>query len=301
MQKHFTLLTIFLISTFSLEAQDNYFQQEVNTRIEVYLNDSLHHITGNIEIEYINHSPDELQEIYIHLWANAYKNRSTAFAKQKVNQGNAKFYFAKRKDLGGYKNLDFHINGTKADWKYFDGKVDIAILSLDEPLKSGERLTITTPLHIKIPKSFSRFGHVGQSYQMTQWFPKPAVYDRKGWHPMSYVDMGEFYSEFGTYDVKITLPDNYVVGATGVLQNEEEHAFLLRKVEETNNFFAQYDDEALKAMKDSFPVSSTSMKTLHYKAERVHDFAWFADKRFHVQKGEVEMPSGRIVDTWAMF
>ena len=85
---------------------------------------------------------------------------------------------------------------------------------------------ITTPFHVKLPYNFSRGGHDGQSYQVTQWYPKPAVYDRKGWHPMPYLDQGEFYSEFGSFDVSITVPENYVVAATGELQNAEEKEWL---------------------------------------------------------------------------
>ena len=66
---------------------------------------------------------------------------------------------------------------------------------------------------------------MGQQYLMTQWFPKPAVYDRDGWHQMPYLDQGEFYAEFGNFDVSITLPENYVVGATGVLQTASEIDF----------------------------------------------------------------------------
>ncbi len=305
MQKqHLSFLILFFFffgRISSLFAQDNYFQQEVNTRIEVTLDDIEHTLTGNIEIEYINNSPDELHEIYMHLWANAYKNRTTAFAKQKVAQGDGKFYFAKNKDLGRFKGLDFKIDEQSTEWNFLKGKADIALIKLTTPLKSGERITITTPLNLKIPSSFSRLGHVGQSYQMTQWFPKPAVYDRDGWHPMSYVDMGEFYSEFGSYDVKITLPENYVVGSTGEVQNESEKKFLQKKVDETKAFLAKTNDETLKALKDTFPTSSTKTKTLHYLAQNVHDFAWFADKRFYVQKSAVTLASGKVIDTWAMF
>ncbi len=295
------LICLFLLSANLISAQEAYFQQEVNYKIDVTLNDTTHTLDGQIEMEYINHSPDELDEIYIHLWANAFKNRSTAFAKQKINQGSSKFFFAKDKQLGRYRALDFKINGVTTNWSYHPKHPDIAILSLPVPLKSGERLTITTPLNLKIPASFSRLGHVGQSYQMTQWYPKPAVYDKDGWHPMPYVDMGEFYSEFGHFDVKITLPKNYVVGATGELQNESEKQFLQQRVAETKRLLAELDDDALKAMKDTFPPSSPTVKTLHYTAENVHDFAWFADKRFYVQNSEVILPSGKKVDTWAMF
>ena len=91
------------------------------------------------------------------------------------------------------------------------------------------RIIITTPFHVQLPENFSRGGHTGQAYQVTQWFPKPAVYDSKGWHPMPYLDQGEFYSEFGNYDVRITVPENYVVAATGELQNEDEKEWLKKR------------------------------------------------------------------------
>ncbi len=76
---------------------------------------------------------------------------------------------------------------------------------------------ITTPFHVKLPGVFSRSGWKDQAYQVTQWYPKPAVYDKQGWHPMPYLDQGEFYSEFGSYDVRITVPEYYAVAATGNL------------------------------------------------------------------------------------
>ena len=50
-----------------------------------------------------------------------------------------------------------------------------------------------------------RLGHIGQQYQLCQWYPKPAVYDATGWHPMPYLDQGEFYSEFGSFDVTLVV------------------------------------------------------------------------------------------------
>ena len=70
------------------------------------------------------------------------------------------------------------------------------------PLKAGQNIRISTPFFVKIPDAkFSRLGHVDQSYMITQWYPKPAVYDKDGWHEMPYLDQGEFYSEFGRFEV----------------------------------------------------------------------------------------------------
>jgi hypothetical protein len=300
----------FFVATAAMAlAQKPYFQQEVNYTIKVNLDDTKHTLTGDISFEYINHSPDQLSEIWVHLWPNAFKNRRSAFCKQKLRQGKADFYFAKDTDLGSIKSLDFMVDGAKAAWKYDPQNPDIARIPLASPLKSGGKIVVTTPFVVKIPASFSRLGHVGTSYQITQWYPKPAVYDRDGWHAMPYLDQGEFYSEFGSFDVKITLPENYVVGATGMLQNAAEWAFLSKKEAETRAVMATLE-ETTKTTKrkrvdtndlDSFPPSANTFKTLHYKADNVHDFAWFADKRFYVLKDTARLASGKTVDCWGMF
>jgi hypothetical protein len=274
-----------------------YFQQNVNYKIDVSLDDKTHILTGKIEFEYTNNSPDDLTEIYFHLWPNAYKNTETEFAKQQYEQGDTKFLYSSEADKGYIDQLDFSVDGVSLDWAYDKKHVDIALVQLKSPLKSGETRTIKTPFRVKIPASFSRLGHVQTSYQMTQWYPKPAVYDNNGWHQMPYLNQGEFYSEYGAFDVSITLPKNYVVGATGTLQNQSEINFLEDKIAETN--------QAIKADKlaenKGFPESSEEQKTLRFTAEDIHDFAWFADKRFWVQKGEVELASGKKITTWAMF
>lgn len=292
------LLLLFLAPAIHFaQTPQPYFQQEVNYRIVVRLDDSTHTLDGHVEMQYVNHSPDTLSEIWMHLWGNAFKNRRTAFCKQKLRDGSARFYFAEDKDLGYFKNLDFSANGQKIEWHYDERHPDIARLKLFSPLLPGARVTLATPFFLKIPASFSRLGHVGTSYQMTQWYPKPAVYDHKGWHPMPYLDQGEFYSEFGAFDVTITLPENYVVGATGILQTLSEIDFLKNKEAESREKLAKGVDKK----KDPFPPSSSARKTIRFVAERVHDFAWFADKRFFVLKDTAQLASGRTVECWAMF
>lgn len=274
-----------------------YFQQEVNYTIAVALNDVDHTLDGNIAFEYINHSPDVLTEIWVHLWPNAYQDNRSAFCKQKLRDRDSKYYFSPKKDRGGFQKLAFAIDGRPMVWKVDDKNPDIAVLRLPKPLEPGGKTVISTPFLLKIPASFSRLGHVKMSYQITQWYPKPAVYDHKGWHAMPYLDIGEFFSEFGSFDVTLTLPDNYVVGATGVLQTPSEMEFLAKKEAETKGKI-----ECKKFLQaEDFPPSSPNMKTIRYIAEKVHDFAWFADKRFEVLKDTARLASGRTVDCWAMF
>ncbi|MCB9316991.1 MAG: M1 family metallopeptidase [Lewinellaceae bacterium] len=295
---------VFLVAP--ITAQTPYFQQEVNYTIQATLNDRDHTLDAHIRMEYTNNAPDALSEIWMHLWANAFKNRSSAFCKQKLRDGNSRFYFAPDSSMGYFENLDFTVDGKKVAWRIDPDNPDIAVLQLAQPLPPGGKLVIETPFLLKIPASFSRLGHVRTSYQMTQWYPKPAVYDTRGWHAMPYLDVGEFYSEFGAFDVSITLPDNYVVGATGVLQTASEVEFLQQKEAETRAEIARRETllskaEKAEARKAPFPPSSKTTKTLRYTAEQVHDFAWFADKRFYVLKDTARLASGATVDCWAMF
>lgn len=301
MIKRFIIFSYFLCyAVFNISAQENYFQQEVNYKIDVTLNDVTHELIAFEKIQYINNSKAPLDFIYFHLWANAYKNNETALAKQLLENGDTKMYFAKPNELGYIDSLNFLVNGQPIKWEYDKKHIDICKLYLNSPIKPGDTIIITTPFHVKLPSAkISRLGHIGQAYAITQWYPKPAVFDREGWHPMPYLNQGEFYSEFGSYDVKISLPKNYLLAATGDRINEaEEEQWLLSKVEETKQFIAQkkYSND------NSFPPSEKEYKTIQFKQYRVHDFAWFADKRFHVLKGNIVLPrSGKEVDTWAFF
>ena len=294
-------LTILLLSAFHFSFSQSYWQQEVNYKISVKLDDKNHIIRGVEEFEYINNSPSTLDKIYIHIWANAYKNGETALANQLYSGGETDLRYGADSLKGYIDSLDFTIDGQKIKWEFDPKHIDIALVYLDKPLAPGARTIIKTPFKVQIPSgSISRLGHIGQSYQITQWYPKPAVYDKNGWNQMPYLNQGEFYSEYGSYDVSITLPKNYVVGATGDLQTSSEKDFLKEKVKETEKNIATYSSENKEQM--AFPQSDTEFKTIRFTQSKVHDFAWFADKRYLVLKGEVKLPhSERYVTSWAMF
>ncbi len=296
----------FLLAAFGLQltAFSQYWQQQVNYTIDVSLNDKEHTLDAFEKIEYINNSPDTLTFIWFHLWPNAYKNDRTAFTDQELENGNTKFYFSDKEQKGYINRLDFKVNNITATTEDHPQHIDIVKLVLPTALPPGQKIIITTPFHEKLPYNFSRGGHNGQSYQATQWYPKPAVYDKYGWHPMPYLDQGEFYSEFGSFDVRITVPKNYVVAATGELQNAEEKEWLKTRASfswepvkgKEKNSFGQ-----VKSTLQLFPESAKESKTLQYKQNNIHDFAWFADKRFIVNYDTCRLASGNVIDVFTYY
>jgi len=282
-------------------SQQTYFQQEVNYKIDVKLNDVDHSLKAFEQLQYVNNASNSISFIYFHLWPNAYKNNETALAKQLLKLKKTELFFSKEEERGYIDSLDFKVNGKQVKVEYDAQNPDICKLILNEPLRSLDTLNITTPFYVKIPDAkFSRLGHDKQAYYITQWYPKPAVYDADGWHQMPYLDQGEFFSEFGSFDVSITVPKNYVLSATGDREdNEEEENFLNENVIRTLGLM---ETGRYNASDMAFPASSTQFKTIKFKQYRVHDFAWFADKRYNVLHDQIQLPNtNRTVDTWVYF
>ena len=286
----FVFAFLFTVNSF---AQPSW-QQRVDSKIDVRLNDRTNILDAFEEITYTNNSPDTLRFIYMHLWPNAYKNDRTPFARQMDLNGNTSFYYAKQKDRGYIDSLQFTIDGVTVEHFSAENAPDIARIDLLKPLLPGATVKISTPFRVKIPIVFSRMGHTGQAYFISQWFPKPAVYDQKGWHPIPYLDQGEFFSEYGSYDVNITLPENYVLMATGNCMDEKENKWL--------DSLAQQPPPADSLYDKGWPSSALETKTVHYHEDNIHDFAWFADKRWLLRKDTVYSPgNNKLVTTWAAF
>jgi len=254
------LIICLIIASLILKAQ-NYWQQQSDHRINVTLNTNDQSLNAFESIQYSNKSPDTLNFIWFHIWPNAYKNDRTAFCEQMLKAGNTNFYFSDEEKRGYINQLDFRVNGELTKIEQHPIHQDIIKVVLPHPLIPGQSIKIETPFHVKLPEYSSRSGYLGDFYQITQWFPKPAVYDKKGWHEMPYLDQGEFFSEFGNYDVTITAPSNYVIAATGLLK-------------EKNN--------------------EDSISTWHYMQENIHDFAFFAGKDYITDKDTLQLQDSII-------
>jgi hypothetical protein len=259
LKRFLQFITLSLISLNSWS--QHYWQQEIDYRIEVMLTDSNKTLDGEIQLLYKNNSPDTLNFIWFHLWPNAYKNDRTALTDQMLQNGSTELYFADEQQKGYINRLDFTVDDKPALIEDHPQHQDIIKLLLPHPLVPNSSISIKTPFRVKLPYVFSRSGYVGSSFQITQWYPKPAVYDAGGWHPMPYLDNGEFYSEFGKFDVEINVPEKYIVAATGNLVDQQ---------------------------------INKGRKKLHYQESDVHDFAWFADSSYLVKKGKAQVENHEV-------
>jgi hypothetical protein len=251
-----------------LEAQE-YWQQEVNYKIDVALDDREKTLDGFVTIQYNNHSPDTLRYIWIQLWPNAYRNDETAFSEQLLGNGRTDFYFSDKTQKGYINRLDFRVGGAIAITEDHPQYIDVVRVILPQPLAPGGQTSITTPFHEKLPYAFSRSGYAHGTFHIAQWYPRAAVYDRSGWHPMPYLDQGDGYGEFGHYDVTITVPRGYVVAATG--------------------------------RAGDMSAATPATQTWRYTQDHLQDFAWFADKQYRTDHDTLALLSGRVIDLYAYY
>jgi hypothetical protein len=292
--KLFSIVIATLICT-QLSAQQDYWQQQLRYNIKAELNDKEKSITGFETIVYKNNSPSTLDFIWFHIWPNAYKNESTALLQQ-IKNDSAR---AKKKDNigpGSIEGLAFKVNEQLAKTEPHPNPqyIDVIKLVLNKPLLPGDSITISTPFKVMLPPYFSRSGYADGEFMACQWYPKPAVFDKNGWHEFPYLDMGEFYSEYADYTVDITVPSEYIVGATGLLQTKDElEAYKktgAKNVADRNGKPALY-----------VPNNKNAKKTLSYFAELVPDFAWFADKNFVIQYDTTQLPGGKVIEAFSYY
>lgn len=242
-----------------------YFQQFVHYTINVRLDTKERKLTGSETIQYLNNSPDTLQRFYLHLYPNAYKDKDTAFMRDYRRRFNYSLANVPKKHRSHLNIFNVTIDGQSVSPDIDD---TIASMRLPKPLPPGGSMEIALDFEHKIRQHLGRAGYKGDHYDFAQWYPKVVVYDEHGFHPDKFMT-GEFYGEFGEFDVHIEVPENFVVAATGVLKDGDP-GWSINPVD---------GDKAKGAEK---PDKNRS-KTIHFHAEDVHDFAWNADPNFAVQ------------------
>jgi len=273
---------IILLSVHSL-LSSTYFQQRADYTINVTLDPQNRSYSGNQTLVYRNNSPDTLEYVWVHLYMNAFRNNETPYARQQKRLASDDYLFAKAEDRGFIDVTSLRQNGNELTREFKDDAIDELKVFLEQPLLPGQSATLDFEFEGQLPYIFSRMGHYQRTYfSMSFWYPKVAVYDTYGWHPDSYLDLGEFYSDFGDFDVRITLPAQFMVDGTGTRHPDSAEKIFLQQRQDEAKRIARIRDKEKRSdywqgwqQKTRAGMDYDSLKTVRFSAENVTDFAWF--------------------------
>lgn len=227
-------------------------------RIEVDLDPVNKTVKGHEILTWNNRSGQSIQNFCFHLYLNAFRNNRSTF----VREGRFQSLWSSEKEIPenywGFTQVDSvqvvppgrQVTGLDYIHPDDDNEEDRSVLmvQVDEPLPPGEAIQFRIDFESKLPRGTRRTGWAEDYFFMAQWFPKIGVFEEDGWNCHQYHRSTEYFADFGVYDVSLTVPGDFVVGATGKRMSEQEN-----------------DDGRV---------------TYRYYQEDVHDFAWTASPRF---------------------
>ncbi len=231
-----------------------------NYQMHVQLDVPSRTITGTQTITWTNRTSRPAGELRFHTYYNAWKTKNSSFLNS--NRIQTRDFEDWHEDEWAAIELELLVvpardGSVEYDLTTFleyvqpnDGNSDdetVLRVPLPEPVEPGESLRILTEFEARVPRTFARTGFRGDYFFLAQWFPKLGVLEEEGWNCPQFIQT-EFYAEFGDYDVSLTVPSGWVVGATGTLQDREDH-----------------------------PGGTT---THRYVQQNVHDFAWTTSPHF---------------------
>ncbi len=259
-----------------------YYQQDVHYKIHAVINEENHTIVAKQKLQYWNNSNDTLHFVFFHLYQNAFVKNAYTESFMQANKVQPRFGPYESKGLGTIVD-SVSVNGTLVQTE-----LDNTIMKvyLEKPLLPQSSIQIemnfisffdsgSTRRRMKMYPAWG-FMH----YNGCQWFPKMSVYDSKfGWDTYQHIGK-EFYGDFGIYDITLDFPSNYIVEATGALQNRA--TVLpddLRAKLDITNFKDKPWNEAPSVI---IPYQKGERKQWHFRAEHVHDFAFTADPSYRI-------------------
>ena len=262
MKKIQILLALCFCSTL-IFAQADRWQQAANYKMDIDFDVKKHQFDGKQTLVYTNNSPDELHQVFYHLYFNAFqpgsmmdvRSRTIADADPRVADRIAGL---KANETGYQKIKSLKHNGKKVKYEVVGTILEV---KLDEPIAPNSKSTFVMEFEAQVPlqiRRSGRFNKEGVDYSMAQWYPKMCEYDYQGWHANPYVGR-EFYGIWGDFDVNISIDRSYVLAGTGFLEN-------------WGSIGAGYQPEGYEVK----PQKGEKL-TWNFKAENVHDFVWAAD------------------------
>ena len=275
-----------------------YWQNSADYVLEATLDDKTHTISGNVTIHYTNNSPETLDFIWLYLEQNRFTENSRGTLTTPV-QGNR--YSG---DIeGGFelKGVSARTNtGTSSKYLINDTRMQ---LFLDKPLAAkGGEVEIKMNFKFKVPvHGMDRMGRLdvkdGTIYAIAQWYPRVAVFDDVvGWNTEPYLGAGEFYCEYGNFDVKITAPANQTVICSGILQNPKD---VLTSTQQERWAQAEKSDKTVYIIKPnevgkpSAHAKTSGMLTWHFKMENTRDVAWASSTAFIWDAAQMNLGDGK--------
>jgi hypothetical protein len=273
----------------------DYWQQRADYKIELTLDDVKQQIEGTEAITYFNQSPDPLDYLWLQLDQNFRAQDSETplvteyFMKDSVS---AKELFTIQNNFDGGFRIDKVLDEAGQPLAYFINKTMMRI-NLEQPLLPGAQMTFQVDWHYKINDRMSLGGRSGYeyfpkddnySYTIAQFYPRMAVYDDvEGWQNKQFLGRGEFALSFGNFEVAMTVPEDFIVGATGTLQNPKD---VLTSKEQLRFEKAKhsFEDPVIIVTQEEAIQKEAHKKrgkaTWTFKADSVRDFAFAASRKY---------------------
>ena len=283
----------------------DYWSNRANYRIAATL-DTLHKtVTADEVITYVNNSPDKLS----FLWVQLDQNR---FAKNSRGAAVAFQTFNPRRFIGGFNiqsvAIAFEGKYTKADYLITDTRMQIR---LPKALKAkGGTVKIRINYNFKIaPVGNGRSGWMhtknGIIFDVAQWYPRMAVYDDLvGWNLLPFLGAGEFYLDYGNFDVYLTVPVNQIVASSGKLKNQEEvlSSTMIKRLKKAASSDKTIAIRTAKDIaQDLAHPSQKGTKTWHFTMHNSRDFTWAASKAFLWDAAKANLPDNKTTLAMALY
>ena len=261
-----------------------YWQQQVAYEIEARLDEPSGVLAGTEHIRYLNRSPDTLTTFSLHLYLNAFRPGSR-WADADSVEGRRRFNDLKEPDFAFNHVRDVRIMGERVRAIYpFAPDSTVVRFVLPRPLAPGDSMVVETAWDARPSTVPRRQGRDGRRFDFAQWYPKVVVYDRYGWEEHPLYPAGEFYGEFASFRVDLDLPEDQVVGATGVPVCgdpgwERANRSRGRAVEYQRDYYGS------RTPSGGCGPAERGRKKLRWYAEDVHHFAFSLNPDYRYEGG----------------